>query len=458
VPTRIGGREASGRFLGKIDDVRLYNRPLTADEVAMLSGPRAIARAAVKIPLAQRSPQKAAAVRPAFLEKGPAEMREAFAKVQSLKTDKKGILDSAPTVMVMAEMPKPREAHILKRGQYDQPGEKVEPGVPSCLPPMPKSAPMNRLGLAKWLVDSSNPLTARVVVNRYWQKYFGIGIVKTPENFGTQSEFPSHPELLDWLAVKFIESKWDIKAMQKLIVMSATYRQSSHVTKDLLEKDPTNKWLARGPRLRLPAESIRDEALAVSGLLVEQLGGPSVKTYQPDGLWAELATPGGIGQTFVQDHGEALYRRSLYMYWKRTVPPPAMSSFDAPSREVCTVSRSRTNTPIQALALMNDVTFVEAARKMAERIVTEGGTKPSERITHAFRLATARKPTADELKILVDDFNYQLATYFAAPEAAAKLLGIGESQKNPSMDQRELAAYTAVANVILNLDETITRE
>jgi hypothetical protein len=458
VPTRIGGREASGKFLGKIDDVRLYNRPLTAEEVAMLSGPRAIARAAVKIPLAQRSPQKAAAVRTAFLEKGPAEMREAFAKVQSLKTDKKGILDSAPTVMVMAEMPKPREAHILKRGQYDQPGEKVEPGVPSCLPPMPKSAPMNRLGLAKWLVDSSNPLTARVVVNRYWQKYFGIGIVKTPENFGTQSEFPSHPELLDWLAVKFIESKWDIKAMQKLIVMSATYRQSSHVTKDLLEKDPTNKWLARGPRLRLPAESIRDEALAVSGLLVEQLGGPSVKTYQPDGLWAELATPGGIGQTFVQDHGEALYRRSLYMYWKRTVPPPAMSSFDAPSREVCTVSRSRTNTPIQALALMNDVTFVEAARKMAERIVTEGGTKPSERITHAFRLATARKPTADELKILVDDFNYQLATYFAAPEAAAKLLGIGESQKNPNMDPRELAAYTAVANVILNLDETITRE
>jgi hypothetical protein len=412
----------------------------------------------VKIPLAHRSPEKAKAVRNAFLEKGPAEMRDAFAKVQSLKAEQKGILDSAPTVMVMAEMPKPREAHILKRGQYDQPGEKVDPGVPACLPPMPKDAPVNRLGLAKWLVDPSNPLTARVTVNRYWQNYFGSALVKTPENFGTQSEYPTHPELLDWLAVKFVESKWDVKAMQKLIVTSATYRQSSHVTKDLMEKDPTNKWLARGPRLRLPAETIRDEALAASGLLVEKLGGPSVKTYQPEGLWAELATPGGIGQTFVQDHGESLYRRSLYMYWKRTVPPPAMSSFDAPSREVCTVSRSRTNTPIQALALMNDVVYVEASRKLAERCVAEGGVKPAERLTHAFRLATARKPSPEELKILVEDFNYHLATYFSAPEEAAKLLGIGESNRNPSVDQRELAAYTAVANVILNLDETITRE
>jgi hypothetical protein len=385
-------------------------------------------------------------------------MLDAFAKVESLKAQAKQINDSAPTVMVMAEMPKPREAHILKRGQYDQPGDKVSPGVPSCLPAMPKGAPMNRLGLAKWLVDPSNPLTARVAVNRYWQMYFGTGLEKTAENFGTQSEYPLNPELLDWLAVKFIESKWDVKAMQKLIVTSATYRQSSHVTKEQLEKDPTNKWLARGPRLRLPAEMIRDEALAMSGLLVDKLGGPSVKIYQPEGLWAELATPGGIGQTFVQDHGDKLYRRSLYVYWKRTVPPPAMSAFDAPSREVCTVNRSRTNTPIQALALMNDVVYVEASRKLAERCVAEGGVKPAERLTHAFRLATARAPTPEELKILVDDFNYHLATYFSAPEAAAKLLGEGESNKNPSVDQRELAAYTAVASVILNLDETITRE
>ncbi len=458
VPTRIGGREATGKFLGKIDDVRFYNRPLTADEVAALAGTRAIARAAVKIPLAMRSPAKAHAVRAAFLEKGPAEMRDAFAKVESLKAQQKQILDTAPTVMVMQEMPTPRETHILKRGQYDQPGDKVTAGTPACLPPMAKDLPKNRLGLAKWLVDPSNPLTARVAVNRFWQSYFGTALVKTPENFGTQSEYPSNPELLDWLAVKLIESKWDIKAMQKLIVTSATYRESSHITKEMLEQDPTNKWLARGPRLRLPAESIRDEALAMSGLLVEKIGGPSVKPYQPEGLWAELATPGGIGETFVQDHGDALYRRSLYMYWKRTVPPPMMSAFDAPSREVCTVSRSRTNTPIQALALMNDVVYVEASRKLAERIVAQGGVKPAERLTYAFRLATARKPTADELKVLVDDFNFHLATYFSAPEAAAKLLGAGESNRNPSVDQRELAAYTAVASVILNLDETITRE
>jgi hypothetical protein len=249
--------------------------------------------------------------------------------------------------------------------------------------------------------------------------------------------------------------------MQKLIVTSATYRQSSRVSRELLEKDPANRLLARGPRLRLSAESIRDQALLASGLLVEKLGGPSVRPYQPPKIWEELTTgaaPGLNGQVYVQDHGEALYRRSMYLFWKRTVPLPTLTTFDAPSREVCAVRRSRTNTPLQALALLNDTIYVEAARKLAERAMSEGGATPSQRITLAFRLAVSRKPTDAELKILVDGFNAHLATYFSDPEAAAKVFTVGESPRNEKLDPRELAAYTATASTILNMDQTITRE
>jgi hypothetical protein len=291
--------------------------------------------------------------------------------------------------------------------------------------------------------------------------YFGTGIVKSSEDFGVQSEYPTHPELLDYLATQFVKSNWDVKAMQKLIVTSATYRQSSRVSKELLEKDPNNRVLARMPRLRLSAEAIRDEALAASGLLVEKVGGPSVRPYQPPRIWEELTTgaiAGLNGQIYVQDHGEALYRRSMYLFWKRTVPIPTLTTFDAPSREVCAVRRSRTNTPLQALALLNDTIFVESARKLAERAMNEGGVKPADRITHAFRLAVARKPSDKELKILLDGFNAHLATYFSDPDSAAKFVTVGESQKNPNLDARELAAYTAVSSVILNMDQTITRE
>jgi hypothetical protein len=458
VPLQIGGRTPGvTRFTGKIDDVRIYNRALSADEVFALGGPKVIVR---NVPEKSRTPDQQAAVRQLYVESAaPQEQKDALAKVDSTRAERKKLLDVTPTVMVMQEMPTPRETFVLKRGAYDQPGEKVTPGVPACLPPLPSDAPPSRLTLAKWLVDPKNPLTARVTVNRFWEMYFGTGLVKTTEDLGSQSEWPSHPELLDWLANEFVRSGWDVKAMQKLIVTSATYRQSSRVTPELLEKDPPNKWLARGPRLRLSAEGIRDQALLASGLLVEKLGGPSVKGYQPPKIWEEVTSGGGYtGQTYEQQHGEALYRRSMYTFWKRTVPHPVLTTFDAPSREICTVKRSRTNTPLQALALMNDTIFVESARKLAERAINEGGTRPAERVAYAFRLAVARKPVDAELKILVDGFNHHLATYFNDPDAATKLLGVGESQRNPNLDPRELAAYTAVSSVILNLDQTITRE
>ncbi len=459
VPLQIASRRGQKEhFKGRIDDVRMYDRVLGADEIDQLGGTRVMA---AHIPAKDRSPEQAAAVKKLYIDTAaPQDQKDAVARADSAKDAHAKLLATIPTVMVMSDA-KPRDSFVLKRGQYDQPGDKVTAGVPACFPPLPAGMKADRLALAKWFVAPSHPLTARVAVNRFWEMYFGAGIVKSSEDFGVQSDWPSHPELLDWLAVHFIQSGWDVKAMQKLIVTSATYRQSSHVTHELLEKDSTNRLLARMPRLRLGAEAIRDQALAMSGLLVEKVGGPSVKPYQPPGIWEEVTTgnlPGLNGQVYVQDHDASLYRRSLYTFWKRTVPPPTMSVFDAPSREICTVRRSRTNTPLQALALLNDTIYVEAARKLAERTIIEGGSKPADRLADAFRLAIARKPSAAELKILVDDFNYHLATYFNDPDAAAKLLAVGESKRSGKLDARELAAYTATASVILNMDQTITKE
>ncbi len=356
--------------------------------------------------------------------------------------------------MVMQEREVPRDTFLLIRGAYDKPGDKVTPGVPAVLPVLPKSAPNNRLGFARWLVDPSNPVTARVAVNRFWQMYFGVGLVKTVEDFGSQGEWPTHPELLDWLATEFVRTGWDIKAMQKLIVTSATYRQSSKATPELLQKDPENRLLARAPRLRLPAGMIRDQALAVSGLLVEQIGGPSVKPYQPAGLWKELS-----GQDYVQDKGEKLYRRSLYTFWKRSSPPPSLMNFDAAGREACVVRETRTNTPLQALDLMNDVTYLEASRKLAERVMKErrsqrrradracvpprGGARPD--------TPRSQRPSRDALASYLDE-------YKANPEAAAKYLSQGESPRDEELDASELAAYSTLASMMLNMDETITKE
>jgi len=359
------------------------------------------------------------------------------------------------TVMVMSEMEETRPAFLLNRGQYDQPGEEVFPAIPVSLGKLPDGAPTNRLGFAQWLVDPANPLPARVTINRYWQMYFGIGLVKTVDDFGAQGEYPSHPQLLDWLATEFVRTGWDVKAMQKLIVTSATYRQSAAASAKLHSSDPDNRLLARGPRFRLDGPAIRDQALAISGLLREQLGGPSVKPYQPAGLWEEVA--GNKSRRYTQGKGDDLYRRSMYSFWKRAVAPPSMIIFDAGGRERCDVGRRETNTPLQALATLNDVQFVEAARFLGQRMIREGGDSPADRLIHGWRLALARQPDKLELSTLKSSYEKHLAHFKTNPDAAKKLITVGENESDIK-DPVELAAYATVANVILNLDETITRE
>lgn len=377
------------------------------------------------------------------------------------EADFKKLESEIPTTMVMADAEMPRKTFILTRGAYDKPDREVSAGVPAALPPLPEGEPANRLTLARWLVNRDHPLTARVMVNRLWQMLFGIGIVRTAEDFGTQGEWPSHPELLDWLAVEFVESGWDVKHMLKLMVMSRTYRQSAAVSPEALAADPENRLLSRHPRLRLSAEGVRDNALAISGLLVEKLGGASVRPYQPPGLWEEMAIdPDGSefsAQVYKQDKDEALYRRSLYVFRKRTVPHPALQIFDAPSREVCTVRRVRTNTPLQALVLMNDPTYVEAARQFAQRML-RSGSDDAARLTTGFELALARPPTDDELAALSELCAAQRRHFAKDTDAATKLLAIGEAPRDETLDACEHAAWTMVASAMLNLDETITKE
>jgi Protein of unknown function (DUF1553)/Protein of unknown function (DUF1549)/Concanavalin A-like lectin/glucanases superfamily/Planctomycete cytochrome C len=452
-PMRIGAGLAS-RFQGSIGQVRLYRVALKPEDVAILAEP-ALLSDLVQIPARKRTRVQAEKLRWAFLDSSASqEAQTAQSEVLDLRRKREILAAGFPTVMVMRESPAPRETHLLIRGAYDRPGDKVSPGVPASLPPLPAGAPNNRLGLARWLVDPSNPLTPRVAVNRFWQMYFGTGLVKTVEDFGSQGEWPSHPELLDWLATEFIRTGWDVKAMQKTIVTSAAYRQSSAVTPALLHKDPENRLLARGPRARLSADMVRDQALAVSGLLVEKTGGPSVKPYQPAGLWKELAG----GEDYHPDQGEGLHRRSLYTFWKRTAPPPMMMNFDAAGRETCVVRELRTNTPLQALNLMNDVTFLEAARGLALRMLREGGTTREERIAYGFELATARPPKPRESQILAASFRYYLDAFQSDPSAAAKYLSQGEAARDDSRNPNELAAYATVAGMILNLDAVVTKE
>ncbi|HVE39135.1 MAG TPA: DUF1553 domain-containing protein, partial [Planctomycetota bacterium] len=448
-PFRIGaGRDP---FRGALDDVRVYARALSAEEVAWLATTDPI-EAIVARPAERRTPAQAGKLAAFFLERlAPEPIRRAHQDFVALTRTMLAFDESLPTVMVMEEMPTPRDTRVLIRGEYNRPGKAVAPGVPGALHPLVSGQAPNRLALARWLVDPANPLTARVVVNRWWQMYFGMGIVRTVEDFGVQGERPSHPELLDWLALEFVRSGWDVKGVLKTIVTSATYRQSSRLTPALLERDPDNRLLARGPRFRLPAEVVRDQALAVSGLLAEQVGGPSVKPYQPDGLWKEIASD----TTYEQSKGPSLYRRSLYTYWKRTVVPPTMSTFDAPGRESCTVRETRTNTPLQALALMNDVTYVEAARVLAERMLKQGGAVD---LRWGFRRVTCRTPGPAEEEVLRRALRSSLAEFRKNPEAAKRLISTGESKPDPALDPAELAAMTTVASLILNLDEAVTKE
>jgi hypothetical protein len=424
---------------------------------------------AIKAETDKRTDEQKKLIRDYFLQRVCTTTKPKFdplrQQIEELNKKKAEFDATIPISLVMANMPQERETFVLLRGAYDKPGEKVTAAVPSVLPPLPEGAPANRLGLAKWLTDPQHPLMARVTVNRFWQQYFGTGIVKTAEDFGAQGSWPTHPELLDWLARDFIESGWDVKRLQKLIVMSGTYQQASKVSKELVARDPENQLLARGPRFRLDAEVLRDSALFVSGLLIEKPGGKGVKPYQPQGIWESVAFQGSNTQNYTPEGGQANYRRTLYTFWKRTAPPPGLMTFDAPSREACVVRRSRTNTPLQALALMNDVPYVEAARKLAERVIMEArsvseGTaaSPSDRLSLAFRLATSRQPSPDELAILVETFQSHLTKYQADKPAAEKLLAIGEAKRNESLDVAELAAYALVCNLIQNLDEVVTKE
>ncbi len=453
-PFRIGARGgAASRFHGSIDEVRVYATALTAEEAAILATPASIDEIAA-LPTKDRSPGQDIKLHRYFLQdQAPATLQQAWRDLVDGQRERDRFEESIPTTMVMAERETPRPTFILERGQYDKPGARIDAGVPAVLTPLAQGQKNDRLGLARWLVDPANPLTARVTVNRIWQMYFGAGLVRSTENFGTRGEPPTHPRLLDWLASDFVGRGWDVKALHKTIVMSASYRQSSRVTPELLKKDPENRLLARGPRLRLSAEVIRDQALAASGLLVEKLGGPSVRPYQPVGLWKELSDLEG----YTQDSGEALYRRSLYTFWKRTIPPPAMATFDASARETCVVRETRTNTPLQALTLMNDVAFVEASRALAERMITQAADDPAERIGLGFRLATGRPPAARELAVLRAGLDFHLARFGRDSVAASELISVGESVP-VEVDAGELASYTAVANVILNLDETVTKE
>jgi hypothetical protein len=390
----------------------------------------------------------------AYLENGP--VSEAAKQYRKALADYRKLDETIPYTYVAQELPKPRDTHLLKRGEYNLPGEKVSRSVPSTFGKMPPSAPKNRLGLAKWLTDEKNPLVSRVFVNRVWQQHFGAGLVKSSEDFGTRGEWPSHPELLDYLAVRFMKDGWSLKKLHRLILTSATFRQAATASPAKRAKDPENKLVSRMPRFRLDAEVIRDSALAISGLLKERPGGRGDKPYQPSGLWEAIAYPISDTAKYMQDHGDSLYRRSLYLFWKRTSPPPTMMIFDAPMRESCVVQRSRTNTPTQALVTLNETGFFEAARALAERVM-KAKQGDAARIDYAFRLATGRSPSAQEKDVLVRLLADQRSAYKAKPDDALKALSIGESSRDKSLDPADHAAWMIVCNLILNLDETLTQ-
>lgn len=448
---RLGASPHVKGFTGALDEVRIYHRSLWQDEILALS-----AASPVKKLAALKSVPVSAAIKEKWLRIHAGLSSEAGALLAAhdqARQERQVFEDGLPTTMVMDELDPPRPTHLRVRGEYSRLGRQVQAGVPVIFPSLPPEVPNNRLGFARWLVSGQHPLTARVTVNRYWQMLFGQGLVSTPEDFGAQGNAPTHPELLDWLATEFVRLDWNIKAMMKTLVTSATYRQSSNVRPELQSSDPGNQLWARMSRLRLPANVLRDQALLVSGLLVDQVGGPSVKPYQPANLWREASN-----FSYKADKGESLYRRSLYTYWKRTLSPPAMAVLDAADRESCSVRVKRTNTPLQALTLLNETGFVEAARKMGEAMAAETGAPLSTLVSSAFRRVTARWPSSRELEQLEAALNRYLEYYREHPAEAKGWFRVGESSVTQGTDPVRGAAFAALANVLLNLDETTTRE
>ena len=436
----------NGVLVGSLDEVKVFHRYLTALEVA------AIYREDTKVPNLEIAPGDQALSHHYFHRIDP-EFQQLNTQLRALRSKRFDLIDPVQEVMVMEEMSPPRTTHILNRGLYTDLGEVVYPATPSALPAFPEEFPKNRLGLAQWLFSDTHPLTARVAVNRYWQMLFGKGIVDTPHDFGIQGALPTHPELLDWLAVAFRESGWDIRFLLKKMVTSATYKQSAVATEVHLAKDAKNTYFARGSSYRLPAEMIRDNALAASGLLNRTVGGESVKPYQPKGLWRDKNEFSGYLAYYVPDSGDSLYRRSMYTFIRRTSPHPAMTAFDAPDRSICTVKREKTNTPLQALVLLNDPQFVEAARVLAERMQREGGEAIDDQLRYAFRLLCSRRPTVKEMKLMNQQYQLAINKYQNQPEAADALLAIGEHPFDESLDRTRTAALAIVANSMMNFDE-----
>ena len=440
---RLGGSNSRGGFAGGvIDEFRFYDREISDIEARWLFD--------------QTIAPPNETNRRELLLLDASDYQQALAELQRLRRLDHELRDTIPEIMVMEETATPRSAFVLARGAYDARREAVSSGTPALFESLPADSGGNRLDLARWLTSPDHPLTARVAVNRFWQMLFGRGLVATPGDWGSQGELPSHPELLDWLAARFVESGWDVKSLFKEIVLSATYRQSSHIEPEHMEHDPGNTLLARGPAFRLSAEMIRDQALATSGLLVRKIGGPPVKPYQPAGLWEELAAIKNSISTYEQGHGEDLYRRSLYTFWKRSSPPPAMTTFDAPTRESCIVQRQNTNTPLQALALWNDPQLIEASRALAERVMREGGAV-KDQVTLVFRRLTGRRPIAAELDRLTESLTSQIRNFRQNRSAARALISIGGYPPDKSLDIPELAAYTFIAQTIMSYDAAVMK-
>lgn len=455
-PFTIGRRTNGSHFNGQVDDVRVYDRLLSDSEVAKVAHADPLPALLALDPY-WRTTAETEKLTTIYLERNVDEYQQQRSLLGEAQKEIARLKQPVTSVMVMQDVPQKRMTYVLNRGQYDSPNKEqpVEPGTPGFLPEFSSEYPQNRLGMAQWIVAPDHPLTSRVTVNRIWKMFFGTGIVETVEDFGFQGQWPTQPELLDWLANDFVENGWDVKRLVKQIVMSETYRQTSRVNSTQLDKDPGNRFLSRGPRFRLAGEFVRDQALAISGILNGEIGGPGVKPYQPPGLWNEVSLNGNL--RFQPDKGEKLYRRSLYTYWKRSAPPPSMVIFDAPTREKCTVRRGVTNTPLQALVLMNDPQFVEASRMFAERILKEGGESFESKIEFALLSATAHAPSEQVVDILRELYENEKKTFASEPDRATKLLSVGEKPRDEKLDLIEHAAWTIIGSVIFNLDEVITR-
>jgi hypothetical protein len=456
-PLQIGQRtNGDGLNQVHVQDLRIYDRVLTDAEVLSLVEPVKIAGHIAKQADKRTQPEKDE-LQTYWLKNNDAAYQQVEKDTLSIFKREIEIKNRGTIAHISVEKMQTPEAFVLNRGEYDQRKDKVTPNTPKALPAFPDDLPKNRLGFAKWLLRADHPLTTRVTVNRFWQELFGAGLVKTSGDFGITGDLPSHPELLDWMSVEFRESGWDMKKFYKLLVTSNTYRQSAVSTKEKTEKDPANKYLSHGARFRMDAEMIRDNALAASGLLVRKIGGPSVKPYQPEGVWEAVAMIGSNTRNYKADQGENLYRRSMYTFWKRSAPPASMEILNAPNRETCTVKRERTNTPLQALVTLNDVQFVEAARVLAEKAIAKGNGNDSEILNEITERIISRKLNTDEQKVVLGTLNDLKTEYKTKPDDAKKLISYGESKPDAKLDPSVLAAWTMVVNELFNLDEVLTK-